>query len=141
VDLTGKGAPPFRGVSLEGKAYSLDELKGKPVLLDFWASWCGPCIRSMPTLEKLHQDYAAKGLVILGIDVGESRETVEKFLKTRNIPYPIIMGDEAGIPAAYGVSVFPTFVMIAPDGRIVSHQFGLNESALGTIVSKAGLTP
>ncbi len=95
----------------------------------------------MPTLEKLHQDYAAKGLVVLGIDVGESRETVEKFLKTRTIPYPVIMGDEAGIPAAYGVSVFPTFVMIAPDGRIVSHQFGLNESALGTIVSKAGLTP
>jgi thiol-disulfide isomerase/thioredoxin/outer membrane lipoprotein-sorting protein len=141
VDLTGKDAPPFRGVSLDGKAYSLDALKGKPVLLDFWASWCGPCIRSMPTLEKLHRDYAAKGLVVLGIDVGESRETVEKFLKTRNIPYPVIMGDEAGIPSAYGVTVFPTFVMIAPDGRIVSHQFGLNESALGTIVSKAGLTP
>jgi thiol-disulfide isomerase/thioredoxin/outer membrane lipoprotein-sorting protein len=141
VDLTGKDAPPFRGVSLDGKAYSLDALKGKPVLLDFWASWCGPCIRSMPTLEKLHRDYAAKGLVVLGIDVGESRETVEKFLKTRTIPYPVIMGDEAGIPSAYGVTVFPTFVMIAPDGRIVSHQFGLNESALGTIVSKAGLTP
>lgn len=141
VDLTGKDAPPFRGVSLDGRAYSLDELKGKAVLLDFWASWCGPCIRSMPTLETLHRDYAAKGLVVLGIDVGETRETVEKFLKSRNIPYPVIMGDEAGIPAAYGVNVFPTFVMIAADGRIVSHQFGLNESTLRTIASSAGLAP
>jgi thiol-disulfide isomerase/thioredoxin/outer membrane lipoprotein-sorting protein len=140
VDLTGKDAPSFRGVSLEGKAYSLDALKGKPVLLDFWASWCGPCIRSMPTLEKIHQDYAAQGLVVLGIDVGENREAVEKFLKTRAIPYPIIMGDEAGIPAAYGVNLFPTFVMIGPDGKIAAHQFGLNEPALTDIVSKAGLS-
>jgi thiol-disulfide isomerase/thioredoxin len=139
VDLTGKDAPSFRGVSLDGKAYSLEELKGRPVLLDFWASWCGPCIRSMPTLEKLHTDYRTQGLVILGIDVGEKRETVEKFLMSRHVPYPVIMGDEAGIPAAYGVSAFPTFVMIAPDGKISAHQVGFNESTLPGIVSTAGL--
>ena len=140
VDLTGKDAPSFRGVSLDGKAYSLEELKGKPVLLDFWASWCGPCIKSMPTLEKLHADYRAQGLVILGIDVGEKRETVEKFLQTKSVSYPVIMGDEAGIPAAYGVSAFPTFVMIGPDGRVAAHQIGFNEPTLSGIVSKAGLT-
>ena len=139
VDLTGKDAPSFRGVSLDGKAYNFEELKGRPVLLDFWASWCGPCIRSMPTLEKLHEQYRAQGLVILGIDVGEKRETVEKFLTTRTIPYPVIMGDEAGIPAAYGVSAFPTFVMIGPDGRVAAHQIGFNESALPGIVSAAGV--
>ncbi len=140
VDLTGKDAPLFRGVSLDGKAYNLAELKGKPVLLDFWASWCGPCIRSMPALEKIHADYRDQGLVVLGIDVGEKRETVEKFLLTKPIPYPVIMGDEAGIPAAYGVAVFPTFVMIGPDGKVSATQFGLNESALTGIVAKAGLT-
>jgi thiol-disulfide isomerase/thioredoxin/outer membrane lipoprotein-sorting protein len=140
VDLTGKDAPSFRGVSLDGKAYSLETLKGKAVLLDFWASWCGPCIRSMPIVEKLHEDYRAQGLVVLAVDVGENRETVEKFLKTRTVPYPVIMGDEAGIPAAYGVSAFPTFVMIGPDGKIASHQIGLNESALTGIAAKAGLT-
>jgi len=140
VDLTGKDAPSFRGVSLDGKAYSLETLKGKAVLLDFWASWCGPCIRSMPIVEKLHEDYRAQGLVVLAVDVGENRETVEKFLKTRTIPYPVIMGDEAGIPGAYGVSAFPTFVMIGPDGKIASHQIGLNETALTGIASRAGLT-
>jgi thiol-disulfide isomerase/thioredoxin/outer membrane lipoprotein-sorting protein len=140
VDLTGKDAPSFRGVSLDGKTYSLEELKGKPVLLDFWASWCGPCIKSMPTVEKLHSDYRAQGLVVLGIDVGEKRETVEKFLQTKSIPYPIIMGDEAGMPAAYGVSGLPTFVMIGPDGKIAAHQLGLNEPALTGIVAKAGIS-
>src|SRR4030095_11118987 len=69
VDLTGKEAPLFRGVSLDGSAYNPAERKGKPVLLDFWATLCGPCIRSMPTLEKIHNDYRDQGLVVLGIDV------------------------------------------------------------------------
>jgi thiol-disulfide isomerase/thioredoxin/outer membrane lipoprotein-sorting protein len=140
VDLTGKDAPQFRGVSLDGKTYSLAELKGKPVLLDFWATWCGPCIRSMPALEKIHTDYRDQGLVVLGIDVGEKRETVEKFLLTKPIPYPVIMGDEAGIPAAYGIAVFPTFVMIGADGKVVATQFGMNDSGLTGMVAKTGLT-
>ena len=94
----------------------------------------------MPIVEKLHEDYRAQGLVVLAVDVGENRETVEKFLKTRTIPYPVIMGDEAGIPGAYGVSAFPTFVMIGTDGKIASHQIGLNETALTGIASRAGLT-
>jgi thiol-disulfide isomerase/thioredoxin/outer membrane lipoprotein-sorting protein len=139
VDLTGKEAPSFRGVSLDGKAYSLDALKGKPILLDFWASWCGPCLRSMPVVERLHHDYQQQGLVVLAVDVGETREVVEKFLKTKSVPYPVIMGDEAGIPSAYGVSAFPTFVMIGPDGKVAATQIGFNESTLPGIVGGAGL--
>lgn len=139
VDLTGKDAPSFRGVSLDGKTYSLDSLKGKPVLLDFWASWCGPCLRSMPLVERLHNDYQAQGLVVLAVDVGETRETVEKFLKTKAVPYPVIMGDEAGIPSAYGVSAYPTFVMIGQDGKIAAHQIGFTEAALSGIVGATGL--
>jgi thiol-disulfide isomerase/thioredoxin len=139
ADLTGKDAPSFRGVSLDGKTYSLDALKGRPVLLDFWASWCGPCLRSMPVVEKLHNDFGSAGLVVLAVDVGESRETVEKFLKTRTLPYPVIMGDEGGIPAAYAVNAFPTFVMIGPDGKIAAHQIGFMESALSGIVATSGV--
>jgi hypothetical protein len=73
------------------------------------------------------------------VDVDESREIVEKFLKTKSVEYPILMGAESGIPAAYGVTVYPTFVLIGPDGKIAAHQFGFNESALNGIVSKAGL--
>jgi len=139
MDLTGKDAPSFRAVSLDGKTYNLDALKGKPILLDFWASWCGPCLRSMPVIERLHQDYQSRGLVVLAVDVGETREVVEKFLKTKSVPYPVIMGDEAGIPSAYGVTVYPTFVMIGPDGKVATTQFGFNESTLPGIVGVAGL--
>ena len=139
VDLTGKAAPSFKAVSLDGKAYSLESLKGKPVLLDFWASWCGPCIQSMPALEKLRRSYESQGFVILGVDVGETRETVEKFLKTKPMAYPVIMGSESGMPEAYSISVFPTFVMIGADGKVVATQFGFNESALNGIAAKAGL--
>jgi thiol-disulfide isomerase/thioredoxin len=139
VDLTGKEAPSFKAVSLDGKAYSLESLKGKPVLLDFWASWCGPCVQSVPTLEKLRRTYESQGLVLLGVDVGETRETVEKFLKSKSIAYPVIMGSESGIPEAYSISVFPTFVMIGADGKVVATQFGFNESALSGITAKAGL--
>jgi thiol-disulfide isomerase/thioredoxin len=140
TDLTGTVAPTFKGVSLDGKVYSLESLKGKTVLLDFWASWCGPCIRSMPTMEKLNAEYKTQGLVVLAVDVDETRETVDKFLKTKPMDYPVLMGSESGIPAAYGVTVFPTFVLIGPDGKIAAHQFGFNEAALSGIVSKAGLT-
>lgn len=140
VDLTGKDAPSFRGVSLDGKVYTSEELKGKVVLLDFWATWCGPCKRSMPITEKLHEEYKAKGLVILGIDVGETRATVEKFMTTAPFGYPVIMGDEAGMTSAYSVNLFPTFVLIGPDGKVASHQFGFNESALNSIPAMVGLS-
>ena len=141
TDLTGTVAPTFKGVSLDGKQYSLESLKGKTVLLDFWASWCGPCIRSMPATEKLYADYRDQGFVILAVDVDETRETVDQFLKTKPVAYPVLMGSESGIPAAYGVTVFPTFVLIGPDGKIAAHQFGFNEAALNGIVKSAGLRP
>ena len=140
VDLTGTVAPIFKGVSLDGKAYSLESLKGKTVLLDFWETWCGPCIKSMPTTEKLYADYKAQGLVVLAVDVDETRDTVDKFLKTNPVAYPVLMGTESGIPPAYGVSAFPTFVLIGPDGKVAAHQIGFSETALSGIVAKAGLT-
>ena len=71
--------------------------------------------------------------------MGETRDAVEKFLKTKPIVYPVIMGTESGIPAAYSVAVYPTFVLIGADGKIAAHQFGFNEAALAGIPSKAGL--
>jgi len=140
TDLTGTAAPIFKGVSLDGKVYSLESLKGKTVLLDFWETWCGPCIKSMPTTEKLYRDYKAQGLVVLAVDVDETRDTVEKFLNANHVEYPVMMGTDSGIPPAYSVSAFPTFVLIGPDGKIAAHQIGFSETELSGIVFKAGLT-
>ena len=141
ADLAGKEAPAFDVKSLDAKPFSLAALKGKPVLLDFWTTWCGPCRKSMPVLEKMHREYKDQGLIILGVDAGEARETVESFLKTMPLQYPVILGGESGILAAFQVSAYPTFVLIGRDGKIAAHQIGYGEeSALRGMLEKAGLT-
>jgi thiol-disulfide isomerase/thioredoxin len=141
VDFTGKDAPAFSLTDLDGKTYTLESLKGKTVLLDFWATWCGPCKRSFPVLEKIHQQYAGAGLVILGVDVGEDRTTVTNFLKSNPMPYPIVMGKEFGIEAAYSIRVIPTYVLVGPNGKVIAQQFGFNENSLNGLAAKTGTNP
>jgi len=140
VDLSGKDAPLFDVKALNGTPYSLSSLKGKPILLDFWASWCGPCKQAMPALENMNRDYKDRGLVILGIDVGEDRGTVETFLKTTPASYPTVLGIDSDIQSQYQVSVYPTYVLIDSTGKIVAHQMGFDgETNLRNLLTKAGL--
>jgi thiol-disulfide isomerase/thioredoxin len=143
ANLTGKEAPAFELKDLQAKAYSLAalKLKGKPILLDFWATWCIPCRSSTPVLEKLFAEYKDQGLVILGVNAGEERETVEAFLKSTSLAYPAVLGGESGILEAYQVTSYPTFVLIGGDGMVVAHEVGYGgEAALRAMVEKAGLT-
>jgi len=140
-DLAGKDAAAFDVRALDAKPYSLAALKGQPVLLDFWATWCGPCRKSLPLVDKMYQDYKDQGLVVLGVDAGEDRATVEEFLHKNPIAYPVVLGGDGDILKSYEVSAFPTFVMIGRDGRIVAHQIGFGgEAALRDMAKKAGLT-
>ncbi|HUI57535.1 MAG TPA: redoxin family protein [Bryobacteraceae bacterium] len=140
-DLAGKDAVAFEIKSLDANSYSLAALKGKPVLLDFWATWCGPCRKSIPVVEKLYQDFKAQGLVVLAIDAGEERAVVEEFLKKSPLPYPVVLSADSGIVASYQVSAFPTFIMIGRDGKIVAHEIGYGgEEQLRGMAKKAGLT-
>jgi len=141
ADLAGKDALAFDIKGLDGKSYSLAKLKGKPVLLDFWATWCGPCRKSMPVVEKMYQDFKEQGLVVLAVDAGEERAVVEEFLKKTPLPYPVALGGESSIMESYHVGAFPTFVMIGRDGRIVAHEIGYGgEAVLRDMAKKAGLT-
>jgi TonB family protein len=140
VDLSGKQAPAFEVKALDGTPYSLSSLKGKTVLLDFWASWCAPCRAAMPALEALNSKYKDRGLVILGIDVGENRQTVEAFLKSTPFSYPAILGTESEIANLFQVTGYPTFVLIDPSGKIVANQMGYSsEAALNLMLSRSGL--
>jgi thiol-disulfide isomerase/thioredoxin len=141
ADLAGKDALAFDIKGLDGKSYSLAKLKGKPVLLDFWATWCGPCRKSMPVVEKMYQDLKEQGLVVLAVDAGEERSTVEDFLKKTPLPYPVALSGESNIAESYHVAAFPTFVMIGRDGKIAAHQVGYGgEAELRDMAKKAGLT-
>jgi thiol-disulfide isomerase/thioredoxin/outer membrane lipoprotein-sorting protein len=139
-ELTGKPASAFEVQSMEGKTFSLAALKGKVVLLDFWATWCLPCRRSMPALDKIALDFKDSGLVILGVNSGEDREVVDAFLKKTPLGYPAVLSGESGILEAYRVTAYPTFVLIGRDGKIVANEIGFrDEDQLRQMIDRAGL--
>jgi thiol-disulfide isomerase/thioredoxin len=138
-DLAGKPAPAFEVKSMEGKTFSLAALKGKPVLLDFWATWCAPCRRSMPALEKISLEFK-DNVVILGVDSGEDREVVEAFLKKTPMGYPAVLSGESGILESYQVKAYPTYILIGSDGKIIANDVGFGgEEQLREMIDKAGL--
>jgi thiol-disulfide isomerase/thioredoxin len=139
-DLTGQVAADFKLKALDGKEFSLQDLKGKFVLLDFWATWCIPCRRDLPVIEKLHQEFHRKGLVVLGVNADEEVEKVNEFLPTAKLTYPILPTADSGIVPNYSVKAFPTVVLIDADGKIVFYHVGAGgEKALRESLAKLGL--
>lgn len=108
--------PDLSGFGLEGALPT--ELKGKVILLDFWASWCGPCKESFPVLEELHKKYAASGLVVLGVNVDDKAKAVEDFLKRRPVSFPIVRDASKRLVSAVDIETMPTSFLIDKQGKI-----------------------
>ncbi|SRR5579875_348742 len=140
-DLIGKTAPDFRGATLDGGPVALGDFKGKVVLLEFWASWCVPCRRELPVLEKLRREFSGAGLRVVGINVGEDAAAVKKFLASQPLSYPVIpMDDSAELIAKLAVNSLPTTVLIDRQGRIASYEAGARgEAALRADLEKLGI--
>jgi thiol-disulfide isomerase/thioredoxin len=117
-------APAFTLKDLKGRPVSLSDFKGKPVFLEFWATWCGPCRMSMPEVERLHEEYARKGLQVLGVSVDENPADVGPFVGEMGIRYPILMAGASGVDAQYQVSGIPAFFVIDKDGRVAGAWLG-----------------
>jgi len=140
ADLTGQMAADFKLKSVAGKEISLQDLKGNFVLLDFWATWCGPCRHDLPAVEKLHQEFRSKGLVVLGVNGGEDSETVSQFLRTSKLSYPVLLTSDNDVMQSYSVTAFPTVVLLDADGKIVFYHVGAGgEKALRESLAKLGL--
>jgi thiol-disulfide isomerase/thioredoxin len=138
--LSGKPAADLTVKDLQGKPIHLSELKGKTVLLDFWATWCGPCRADGPALDKLYAKYGDKNLIIVGVSVDEDRPVVEKFLSQHPHSYPVVLSTENEIPRPYQIGVFPTYIVIDGDGNFASATEGDRGFAeLRKLLRKAGL--
>ncbi|MFC2003099.1 peroxiredoxin family protein [Chloroflexota bacterium] len=120
----GNLAPDFQLQSLDGQAFSLSSLRGKAVLLNFWASWCGPCIFEMPFLQEIYEEWPGKGLVLLAINVGESSSQVEKFIQSKGLSLPVLLDTKAEVAHKYNIRFFPTTFFIDKDGIIQEVRIG-----------------
>ena len=138
-NLAGKPAPPLRFKSLAGETFDLASLKGKTVLLELLGYVVWPVSQGdADSRENPHKEFKPNGLVVLGLNVGEQREVVERFLKTANVSYPVAVIDDADI--TFQVSSIPTYVVIDPDGKVAAYQIGAaGEAALRESLAKAGL--
>jgi peroxiredoxin len=114
----GRPAPAFSAESLDGEKVELASFAGKVVVLDFWATWCPPCVESMPTLQKIQDELGDRGVVVLGVnqEPGEE-EMVRRFLERRKLTFPSVI-DRGTIHVAYGVYTFPTTFVIDRDGVV-----------------------
>ena len=124
-EVRGQQAPEFELKALDGRTIRLSDYRGKAVLLNFWATYCGPCKIEMPWLEELQKQYAAQGLVVIGAAMDDSQEDVAKFIQEMGVHYTIVMGRESVADAYGGVQFLPGTFYIDRNGKIVDRVFGL----------------
>ena len=123
-------APDFTLETLDGKSMRLSDLRGKAVLLNFWATWCGPCKIEMPWFVELQNEYGPQGLQIVGVAMDDSsKEDIAKFARDMGVNYPVLLGKEAVGDAYGGVPALPESFFISRDGRIVDKIMGLRGKA------------
>lgn len=121
LDRVGKKAPSVAVNDLGGATIRLDELRGKYVLVDFWATWCAPCVAEMPRLQSAYAKYHARGFEIVAVSLDEAKTAVIDFAKARKLPWRQVHNATAGgdLVDAFGVRSIPATFLIAPDGRII----------------------
>ena len=129
--LIGNLAPDFELPALDGKNLKLSDLRGKAVLLNFWATYCGPCKIEMPWFVELQKEYGPQGFQIVGVAMDDaSLEDIAKFAKEMGVNYPILLGKESVGQSYGGVSVLPTTFFLDRDGKLIAREFGLQSRSV-----------
>ena len=137
----GEPAPHFVARTTDGEKFTNDSLKGKVVLIEFWATWCQYCKKDEPALETLTKEFQKDGLVVLAVDMGEPRRKVKKYLEGSPRSCKVVLAEETTLAAICEAKTYPLYILIDREGNIAGTQHGAaGESALRRLLSKAGLT-
>ena len=133
----GQVAPDFELAALDGNSFSLESLRGKPVVLNFWATWCGPCRRELPALQASAERYS-ENVTIVGVDQGEAPETVQAYVDELGLTFVIPMDRNNEVSAEYGVRGLPTTFFIDSDG-VIQHIWSGEMNSITLAESIVGL--
>jgi peroxiredoxin len=129
----------FTLTALDGKTYSLPELHGKVVLLNFWATWCPPCRKEMPDMEKLHREFEKRGLVVLAVS-DEERDTVTGFLQKQNYTFPVLLDPGRNVNTAFAIEGIPKSFLFDREGNLVAQAIDMRtERQFREMLKTAGL--
>jgi peroxiredoxin len=121
----GQRAPEFSLPSLKGSTVTLSSMKGKVVLIDFWAQWCEPCKKELPELDKLSKQYAGKGVVIVAVNIDKQRENAERMVKQLGVSLPVLLDPAGSVAGTYDLPKMPTSFVVDKKGivRFVNEGF------------------
>jgi thiol-disulfide isomerase/thioredoxin len=133
----GRKAPAFRAPLLDGQgAVTLASIRGKVAIIDFWATWCAPCIESLPILNNVAASYAARGVVFHALDVAEERADVRRFLKRTGLTLPVALDEEGEISDAFGADGIPHTVIVDRNGVIRAVHSGFRPTLRQDLVKE-----
>ena len=136
----GEPAPRFHAKTTSGESYSNESIKGKVVLLEFWTTWCPYCKNEEALVDGIDHEFADKGLVVLAVDVAESKKKVRQYLQQNPRTCRIVLTEDTNLAAMYQANSYPIYVVIDRDGNIAGEQRGAaGERALRRLLRRAGV--
>lgn len=139
-DEQNEPAPRFRAKTLSGENFNNQSVKGKVVLLEFWTTWCSYCRDEEALVERIDKEFSSKGLIVLAVDVAESKKTVKKYLEQHPRSCRIVLTEDTNLAAMYQANSYPIYVVIDRDGNISGEQRGAaGERGLHRLLAGAGI--
>jgi thiol-disulfide isomerase/thioredoxin len=140
ADKTREPAPRFNAKTMSGEAFNNASVKGKVVLLQFWTTWCPYCHAEQEMVDRMQTEFADQGLIVLAIDVGESKKKVKQYLLENPRACRLVLNEDTNLAAMYAATSYPIYVLIDRDGNIAGQQNGAGgEQSLRQLLRRAGL--
>ena len=133
-------APRFRARTMSGESFNNESTKGEVVLFEFWTTWCQYCHQEEALIEQINKEFSDQGLIVLAIDVAESKKTVKKYLELHPRSCRVVLTEDTNLAAMYQANSYPIYVVVDREGTIVGEQRGAaGERALRRLLARAGI--
>ena len=135
--LVGRAVPDIRGTTLDGETVDIDALRNKWVVVNFFATWCTPCVVEHPELRRFSEDHAAAGdAVVLSVAFEDEAQRLRDFFTAKGGDWPVIVGDDAQLALEFGVTGVPESFVVSPAGQVVAHFNGVTAEALDAVIAQ-----